>query len=65
MLRDEQSKEVIELCQKLVSIRSYSGEEEKVGKALKEFFEKNHYDEVKIDSYGNVIGIIKGNRPGK
>lgn len=65
MLKDEQSKEVIELCQKLVSIRSYSGEEEQVGKALKEFFENNNYDEVKIDSYGNVIGIIKGKHPGK
>jgi putative selenium metabolism hydrolase len=65
MLKEEQSKEVIALCQKLVSIRSYSGEEEQVGAALKEFFEQNNYDEVKIDSYGNVIGVIKGNRPGK
>lgn len=65
MLKEEQSKEVIELCQKLVSIRSYSGEEKQVGEALKVFFEKNNYDEVKIDSYGNVIGIIKGNRAGK
>lgn len=65
MLKEEQSKEVIELCQKLVKIRSYSGEEEQAGKALKEFFEQKGYDEVKIDSYGNVIGVIKGNKPGK
>jgi putative selenium metabolism hydrolase len=65
MLSEMEKKEVIELCQKLVSIRSYSGEEERVGKALKEFFEQNDYDEVKIDSYGNVIGMMKGNRPGK
>lgn len=65
MLSDKQSNEVIELCQELVSIRSYSGEEEPVAKALKAFFDKNNFDEVKIDSYGNVIGMMKGNRPGK
>lgn len=65
MLKEEQSKEVIELCQKLVSIRSYSGEEDKVANVLKDFLEENDYDEVKIDEYGNVIGVIKGNRPGK
>lgn len=65
MLNEKQNKDVINLCQKLVRIRSYSGEEEQVGKALKEFFEENGFDEVKIDSYGNVIGIMKGKRPGK
>ena len=65
MLKEEQKNEVIALCQKLVSIPSYSGEEEQVGIALKEFFEQHNYDEVRIDSYGNVIGVIKGNRPGK
>jgi putative selenium metabolism hydrolase len=65
MLKEEQSKGVIELCQKLVGIRSYSGEEEQIVAALKEFFEQNNYDEVKTDSYGNVIGVIKGKQPGK
>ena len=65
MLNENQSKEVIELCQKLVRIQSYSGEEKQVGETLKEYFEQNGFDEVKVDSYGNVIGIMKGNRPGK
>lgn len=65
MLKEEQSKEVIELCQKLVSIRSYSGEENHVAKALKDFLFTKDFDEVKIDDYGNVIGVMKGKRPGK
>lgn len=65
MLKEEQSKEVIELCQKLVSIRSYSGEENHVAKALKDFLITKDFDEVKIDDYGNVIGVMKGKRPGK
>lgn len=65
MLNENENKAVIELCQNLVKIRSYSGEEQQVGNTLKEFFLENNYDDVKIDSYGNVIGIIKGKRPGK
>ncbi len=65
MLREEQKQEVIELCQKLVKTRSYSGEEEAVGKVLSDYFVKKGFDEVKIDIYGNVIGVMKGNRPGK
>lgn len=65
MLNNEQKEAVIELCQKLVRIRSYSGEEEGVGKALLDFFEDNGFDEVMRDKYGNVIGVIKGKRPGK
>lgn len=65
MLTEIQKNEVIELCKKLIKIRSYSGEEEQVGKVLSDFFLNNGYDEVKIDDYGNVIGIIKGNKPGK
>lgn len=65
MLREEQKQEVIELCQNLVRTRSYSGEEEAVGKVLSDFFVEKGFDEVKIDTYGNVIGVMKGNRPGK
>lgn len=65
MLKEEQSKEVIKLCQKLVSIRSYSGEENHVANALKDFLITKDFDEVKVDDYGNVIGVMKGKRPGK
>ncbi len=57
--------QVIGLCQSLVQTRSYSGEEKTVGEKLKTFFLKNGYDEVHIDQFGNVIGHIKGNAPGK
>lgn len=65
MLSEEQSKEVIKLCQTLVRTRSYSGEEEAVGKELLSYFTKQHFDEAITDAYGNVIGIIKGKIPGK
>ena len=65
MLSEKREKEVITLCQNLIKERSYSGEEQNVAKVLKAFFEANKFDEVTIDSYGNIIGKIKGNRPGK
>ncbi len=65
MINEEQKTAVIELCQKLVQIQSYSGEEKGVGLALKAFFESNGFDEFHTDTYGNVLGIIKGSRPGK
>lgn len=69
MLSAEREQEVIELCQNLVRAKSYSGEENEVAEVLKGFLEKNFsgkqvFDEIKTDQYGNVIGVIKGKRPG-
>lgn len=65
MLTEERKQAVIELCQKLIKRRSYSGEENLVSEALKEFFTAQGFDEVRVDAYGNTIGVIKGKLPGK
>jgi putative selenium metabolism hydrolase len=43
---------------KLIKIKSLSGEEEGVAKALKRMMEEAGFDEAKIDGLGNVIGRI-------
>lgn len=65
MLTEQRKQEVIQLCQELIRSRSYSGEEGAVVQKLKEGFEKLGFDDVYVDTYGNVIGHIKGKRPGK
>ena len=65
MLSEERKEAVIHLCQELIRNRSYSGEENKVSEVLKAYFLANGFDDVKIDGYGNTIGIIKGKMPGK
>lgn len=64
MLNKEREQQVVELCQKLVHQKSYSGEEQGVVAVLKEEMEKRGFDSVTVDHYGNIIGCIKGNRPG-
>lgn len=56
---------VIALAQDLIRCKSYSGEEERTVSALKDYMEKTGvYDDVTTDVYGNIIGHIKGSRPG-
>ena len=50
--------ELIKFTQELVSIKSYSGNEEKVVKHIAEKMKELGYDEVIIDSMGNVFGKI-------
>lgn len=65
MLTEERKQSVINLCQELIKRRSYSGEENLVSDVLKDFFITQGFDEVKVDEYGNTIGVIKGKMPGK
>lgn len=65
MFSTKREENVINLCKNIVSSQSYSGNESQVAQKLKEYMEAHGYDEVIIDSYGNVIGKIKGKRPGK
>ena len=64
MLNKEQEQAVVLLCQELIRQRSYSGEEQGVVKVLKANMEQMGFDSVTVDKYGNIIGCIKGNRPG-
>lgn len=65
MLSKERENAVIELCQALIQQKSYSGEEQGVVSVLKDYMQKNGFDEVAVDDYGNLVGCIKGERPGK
>ncbi|WP_338824625.1 Succinyl-diaminopimelate desuccinylase [Moorella humiferrea] len=64
MLTEARRREVLELAQQLVRIPSLSGREKQVARAVREGMQKLGYDEARIDSMGNVLGIIRGRRPG-
>ena len=65
MLSKERQDQVVALCQKLIQQQSYSGHEDGVVKVLSEHLKAEGFDSVTVDKYGNIIGCIKGNRPGK
>ena len=54
----------VRLCSRLIQARSYSGEETEAAYVLRAAMKMLHYDEVRVDEYGNVIGCIHGSRPG-
>ena len=64
MLTKDREARVLELCQSLIRVQSYSGQEGGVVQVLRKFFEENGYDDVLVDRYGNIIGSIKGSLPG-
>ena len=64
-MEKEREEQVISLSQKLIQQKSYSGEESGVVGVLSENMKQMGFDEVTVDKYGNIIGCIKGNRPGK
>ena len=65
MLTPQRQEQVLALCSSLVQCQSYSGQESGVAKLLCDFMTAHGFDSVTTDRYGNVIGCIKGNRPGK
>lgn len=65
MLNEQRKQQLTELCQELLRQQSYSGEEGKVVKSISQAFKAMGFDNHFVDSYGNVIGHIKGKKPGK
>jgi putative selenium metabolism hydrolase len=65
MLNEVRQDKLTKLCQELLRNPSVSGEEEKVVAAIKSNMLALGYDDVYIDDYGNVIGHIRGSKPGK
>ena len=65
MLTEERKNQVTHYCQELIKCPSYSGQENKVAACLEAAFNELGFDDVHVDDYGNVIGHIKGNKPGK
>lgn len=59
---DVDNEELISFAQSLVQIQSYSGKEEKVIRAVEARMRQLGYDEVSLDSMGNLLGRI-GNGP--
>ena len=55
---------LVSLCQELVRQRSYSGEEADAVSAARRFWESRDLDDFRVDSYGNCIAVVTGNRPG-
>lgn len=52
---------IIKSIQNLIQIPSYSGQENEAAQFLKKLMQELGYDDVFIDNWGNVIGIIQGN----
>ena len=65
MLTPARKEQIIKLCQELIGQPSYSGQEDKIAKIMQKKFQELGFDDCLIDTYGNVIGHIKGNKPGK
>lgn len=65
MLTQQREQFVITLCQELIQRQSYSGNENMVAERLRKTFQELGYDSIFGDDYGNIIGCIKGHRPGK
>jgi len=56
--------EYVEFLKKLVSIRSYSGEEKELSECLVEAFKEIGVDEAFTDGVGNAVAIIRGTGEG-
>jgi len=56
---------LIQFTQDLVRRPSLSGEEGAVAQRVREEMEALGYDQVLVDDYGSVVGVIQGARPGK
>ncbi|WP_378955491.1 YgeY family selenium metabolism-linked hydrolase [Pelosinus sp. sgz500959] len=65
MMNDKRQEELIELCQELIRQKSYSGAEDQVVHSMEKKFKELGFDDCFIDEYGNIIGHIKGKKPGK
>ncbi|MCL1875515.1 MAG: YgeY family selenium metabolism-linked hydrolase [Synergistaceae bacterium] len=65
MLNEQRAGEVIALCQLLIREQSFSGQEKGMAGRLREYFLSSGFDSAEVDGYGNIIGCLKGLRPGK
>ena len=55
--------DLIDFAQDLVKIKSYSGDEKKIIECIKEKMNELDYDDVVIDSMGNIVGRIGNGQP--
>ncbi|MDR1744658.1 MAG: YgeY family selenium metabolism-linked hydrolase [Planctomycetota bacterium] len=64
MLTNDQKREATGLCVDLIRQPGNSGQEGGTAAVLERFMRDKGFDEVVVDRYGNVIGSIRGSRPG-
>ena len=55
---------LIKVCQELLQIPSYTGQEQEAAEFLVKTMLSLGYDSAWVDGVGNVIGEIRGSRPG-
>ncbi|MDR2111775.1 MAG: YgeY family selenium metabolism-linked hydrolase [Candidatus Accumulibacter sp.] len=65
MFDEKRNAEIIENCRTLIRDKSYSGEEGVVVATIRAMMTQYGFDEINIDRYGNIVGAIVGERPGK
>ncbi|MDU1230735.1 MULTISPECIES: YgeY family selenium metabolism-linked hydrolase [Clostridium] len=63
-MENNKKEELIKLCQDVIKIQSYSGNEGKLVEFLEKKMRECGFDDVIVDKYGSIIGKIKGKRPG-
>ncbi|MBB6480306.1 M20/M25/M40 family metallo-hydrolase [Spirochaeta isovalerica] len=63
-LTDEQKNEIISFTVELVRLAGDSGHEAATARCVYRKMEELGYDEVTVDEYGSVIGILKGQKEG-
>lgn len=61
----KEDRDLIRFTKKALRIPSFSGKEKRVSLFFKKAMEELGYDDVSIDEYGNVLGIINGCEKGK
>jgi putative selenium metabolism hydrolase len=64
-LTTQKQDQLVALCQNLISIPSVTGQEEKLALFIKEKMLGLGFDKAWIDDVGNVIGVVKGKKPGQ
>lgn len=64
ILTPERKTEVTALTKALVSRRSLSGQEKDAAEEMKRYLTAHGFDHVETDRFGNVLGRIKGCKPG-
>jgi len=63
-ITNEQKNEIISFCAELVRNSGDSGNEGDTAKCVRRKMEELGYDEVLVDEYGSILGILKGSTPG-
>ena len=63
-INSKQQEEILAFSKQLVRAPGHSGDEEQTALLIEEKMKTLGYDQVHVDPYGSVIGIIEGSRPG-